>query len=528
MKKIYKDVFLYLIILFSIYSALIIGLSWDQGTVLGLGKLRLNYFFSLGKNYGSTSLGEDFSFFIRLYPGTYAAIVAFITQLFPKSFEVETLHIFNTFIGISTIFGISKIARELFNKNIGYIVFVISFFNPIFFGHMAISDRDLVWAFCNIWITYSLLKYFKQHEISEKKNRIVILLGILLGLGLSARVSFFITLLPIFIFLLYDSFVLNKICKKRISLKIFFKDILISVSIAYFVLIAFWPEVYSNILTLPFKFSYESTQFFYGVPNGLINGVVYETIAPPKNYILVLLYYKLPEYFVISYLIFFLILLKDSGFYKRNITNFYYKIILIFVIISFPNLVVIFSPYPVYDNLRLFLYLIPYLSIIPGIVIFYFFKKIKHKINKLILIFYFLLFTYSLYNFFSLTPYQYTYLNIFSGKFSESTNKFESDYFATSIVELIKKTKFKEKQVKLALCGVGKGHLKFIINHYKFNNIIIVPVEKNYDYIMMTNRLYLDPNATNLKQCHDKFDGKIISSVKRNGLILSVIKSKKI
>ena len=44
----------------------------------------------------------------------------------------------------------------------------------------------------------------------------------------------------------------------------------------------------------------------------------------------------------------------------------------------------------------------------------------------------------------------------------------------------------------------------------------------------MTNRLYLDPNAKNLKQCHDKFDGKIISSVKRNGLILSVIKSKKI
>ena len=55
-------------------------------------------------------------------------IAIFITQLFTKSYEIEVLHILNSFVGISAIFGISKIARELFNKKVGYIVFLISFF----------------------------------------------------------------------------------------------------------------------------------------------------------------------------------------------------------------------------------------------------------------------------------------------------------------------------------------------------------------------------------------------------------------
>ena len=179
MKKIYINVFLYSLVLFSLYSAIIIGIGWDESTTIQMGKLRLKYFFSLGlQDYQS----DPFSFYIRLYPGTYSVVVMFITQLFPKNFEIETLHILNTFIGISTIFGVSKIARELFNKKIGYIVFIISFFNPIFFGHMAISTRDIIWAFCNVWMSYSLIKYFKYHHLENKKKicnfyRFIIWLG---------------------------------------------------------------------------------------------------------------------------------------------------------------------------------------------------------------------------------------------------------------------------------------------------------------------------------------------------------------
>ena len=204
MKKIFINVFLYSLILFSIYSAITIGFAWDESAVIEIGKLRLKYLLSLGSiEYKPLS-------FSHYYPGTYPVIAIFITQLFQKSYELEVLHILNTFIGISAIFGISKIAREFFNKKIGYIVFLISFFNPIFFGHMAINERDLVIAFCNIWMSYALIRYFKYHYIKEKRNKYVLILGVLLGLGLSCRISFFITLLPIFIFLIIILILMEK------------------------------------------------------------------------------------------------------------------------------------------------------------------------------------------------------------------------------------------------------------------------------------------------------------------------------
>ena len=524
MRKIYINVLLYALIIFSLYSAVLIGMSWDEGGTVTIAKSRLKFLFSFGL---SDYVPLPFSHY---FPGTYPVVAMFITQLFNKSYEIEILHIINSCVGISTIFGISKISRELFNKNVGYIVFLISFFNPVFFGHMAMNERDLVIAFCNVWTTYALIKYFKYHHIKEKKTKFLIVLGMLLGLGSSCRVAFFVTLLPIFIFLIIDSFFQRKICKKKILIKTFIKDIFIASLIAYFVLIVFWPEVYPNILVLPFSFFYETLHIPIGVPNGLINGIFYSTSNPPKDYILVLLFYKLPEYFILSYILLLIILIKNSSFFIKKFNNFYYKITLIFLIIIFPNFLLFISPYPVYDNLRLFLFLIPYLSIVPGIVIFYLMENLRFKLNKALSAVMSILFIYCVFNFFSLTPYQYTYLNFFNGKFSESYKKFEADYWVTSTKELLKKTNFKkEGQIKLALCGMSKGVAKYYLKKFNLRNVKIVSNSDYYDYIMMTNRVYMNFNNNSdtekLKICYDQFPGKTISSVKRKGLTISLIRS---
>ena len=91
--------------------------------------------------------------------------------------------------------------------------------------------------------------------------------------------------------------------------------------------------------------------------------------------------------------------------------------------------------------------------------------------------------------------------------------------------ELLKKTNFKKKNhIKLALCGMGKGHVKFVLKKNNFRNITIVSLNDNYDYIMMTNRVYA-LNDKNFKVCYDQFPGKTISSVERKGLTLSLIRS---
>ena len=93
----------------------------------------------------------------------------------------------------------------------------------------------------------------------------------------------------------------------------------------------------------------------------------------------------------------------------------------------------------------------------------------------------------------------------------------------------------KSKNLKLALCGVSQENTEFYLNkngylNYKF-------VKKNEaDYIIMTNRTVLisgelTENSTNdnvkLINCFDRFKGKNVFQVDRNGLILSVIRKSK-
>ena len=67
----------------------------------------------------------------------------------------------------------------------------------------------------------------------------------------------------------------------------------------------------------------------------------------------------MPEFIVLSFLIFPLILSKILNFFEKKIYGFKSKLFLIFLILIFPNIIILFSHYPLYDGMRLFLYLIP-------------------------------------------------------------------------------------------------------------------------------------------------------------------------
>ena len=53
----------------------------------------------------------------------------------------------------------------------------------------------------------------------------------------------------------------------------------------------------------------------------------------------------------------------------------------------FPNLVAFLIPMPLYDGARLFLWAIPYFTIIPGLMIYYLIENFKYLKSKLTIIF---------------------------------------------------------------------------------------------------------------------------------------------
>ena len=193
MEKKYENLILFSLVIFAVYCSLSLGMAWDEPLHYYVGKNRLKYFFSLGK-YEYVQLLH-----FRYYPGFYDTLSAFISQIISIKYEVYIHHLINLFFSLLTIFGISKITGRLFNKKVGKIVFLISFLNPIFFGHMSINPKDTIIAFSNVWTTYFIIRYLQTQHLETKRKYFTTLIGSSIGFGVGRHPIFLSKLLPILI-----------------------------------------------------------------------------------------------------------------------------------------------------------------------------------------------------------------------------------------------------------------------------------------------------------------------------------------
>ena len=516
MSKKKKYIPLVLLIAFSIYCSLTIGQAADEQYPLVQGKITLDYLFSLGK------IDKDI-IYREYYASIYWSLLYFVTEIFPTKYQIEVSHLINLIFSLGVIFGIGKVSKELFNKKVGEIIFIILFFYPVFFGHMSINNKDTILAFSHVWIIYLILRYLKKQSIREKASKYTISLGLLAALSTGIQLIFLGSQIPIILFVLIEIFLLKKIINKHFSKKKFLYDLIKCFIIFYSTLLLFWIDVHQNILIYPFIIIQEwlSGDLITGWPYNLINGSYYLSSEVPTFYFLINFIYKSPEYILITYLLFLVLIFKSRNFYKIKFTFFNYKLTLIIFILAFPNFVLLFIPFPVYDGMRLFLWTLPYFCIIPGLTIYYLIENFSFTIPKISFLCLSLFIIYFLFNFLSITPYQYTYLNFLNGKIENRYKKFENDYWGTSIDELLKNANFKTGEViKISTCGISDGIPKNYFEkkldlNYKFVS------SNEADYIIMINRVMRYNGTTN---CFDKFKGEDITVVKRNGLILSVIR----
>ena len=517
-----KQILLFFLFIFAIYCALTIGQSWDEKTGLLIGETTLNFLFSFGALDNEILYRENYS-------PIYWSLLYLITQMFPSNYEIEVSHLVNLFFSILTIFGVRKLCKELFNDKIGKLAFLILFFYPIFFGHMGFNNKDTILAFSHIWITYFLFLYIKKQNIKDKANKYIAYIAILTAVATGIQLVFIGSLIPIVLFVFLEIFFFKKLIDNNFSIKKLLLDLLKCFILFYLLLILFWIDTFSNIFTLPLEIVVKtlSSEYWTGWPFNLFNGDFFISAEVPKSYFLINLIFKSPEYFLLCYLFFIFLFISSRKFFVQKLKFFNYKLFLIIMILIFPNFILLVAPYPVYDGLRLFLWTLPYFCIIPAMTIYYLIENINFIKSKLAFSILSIFIVFFLYNFFSITPYQYTYLNILNGKNENKYKKFENDYWGASVKELIKKTDFSNiNTLKISTCGVSVQIVKKYFQNKKYSNVEFVSIE-DADYIIMTNRVtYYDLKAENiiLATCFDKFKGNDLFNVKRNDLVLSVIR----
>ena len=514
MIKSYKKSIFVILIFFSSYCAITIGSSWDEGFLIEQGKYTINYLLSFGFNE------QDKLFRSEFYSPIYYSLRYLLVQSIPMAYQIELNHLINSTFSLATIIGIKKISEIFFNKEVGLVTFLILFFFPAFFGHMGFNSKDTIIAFCNIWIFYSALKY-----ILHKKNKYIYYISILTAIGTGLNLFFLGSLIPLILFFFIELFIFKKFNKIDLNKKEFFISCIKGFFIFYFLLVLFWVDTHSNILLKPIIFFNEwaFSDIWRGYPYILLNGDYYLYADIPKSYLFINLIYKSPEYFLFLYIVFLFVLIFSRSFLEKKISFFYYKFFLIISMVIYPFLLLFFTPFSIYDGLRHVLWMLPYFCIIPALTIYFLMKKLNYLKVKIVFSVIVCLFIFFVINFLMITPYQYTYLNIFNGKKENNYKRFENDYWGGSIKELINKIDInKKEELTLAFCGMSKGTVKFYLKKNGFTNYKIGN-DENSEYIIMTNRATIDKN-NNLTNCFDSYSGEDVHYVSRNGIKLSILR----
>ena len=105
---------------------------------------------------------------------------------------------------------------------------------------------------------------------------------------------------------------------------------------------------------------------------GLVNGSFYEVFNTPSTYFLDVLRFRMPFYWTLLILFTFSLLITKTMFFKNHINNFNNKFIVINIIAFFPILLAISLSANIYDNMRLFLFVVPFFSLLASFSLYYF------------------------------------------------------------------------------------------------------------------------------------------------------------
>ena len=206
----------------------------------------------------------------------------------------------------------------------------------------------------------------------------------------------------------------------------------------------------------------------------------------------------MPVYFTLLFVCSYFLFFTKKLTFKSQIKGFNQKFLIINIIGFFPILLTLLLGVNIYDNLRLFLFIIPFFSLIAAFSINHFLNTLKNSWNsKICLSIIIILFSFSFYRFILLTPYQYDYVNYSTLKHENINNKWEHDYWGSSYKELVSKIKNKYskeeiKNFKITNCSGDKTLKYYLSKELGINKLYRGTEEFEATHVVLINRTTLD------------------------------------
>ena len=111
------------LIIYSLYCALIVGMSWDEVYYHKIGEINLNYLLSFG--LVEESFDQKFRF-----STLYWSLSSLLSQIAPQKYSVEAHHIINALLGLMIFVGVYQVTKKIFNKSVAKTSALFLFFLP--------------------------------------------------------------------------------------------------------------------------------------------------------------------------------------------------------------------------------------------------------------------------------------------------------------------------------------------------------------------------------------------------------------
>lgn len=495
------------------------GVSWDESVYAEYGEMALAYFAS-GFSDRRCNTFLDLKYYGALFEMASSSI-----YLLAGEWKYEIRHLCVALTALFALAGVMKYGRGFSNPEIAVWAALSLMMLPRFYGHAFINSKDIPFAAFFVWAMAAMAVLFRPGGSAVVPAAFT---GLAIGLALSVRVGGYL----LFCFLgagLLFCFLARRTAPECCPLVADrgLKDLILTVfwmvSIAWAVMVAFWPWAHEGPVSNPVAAMKMAMNFHVAYPVWYDGRMVMSDRLP---------WHYLPRYLLITtppailgfatlgmarcILVIRRRVPADDGV-RSFLVLLWFLFPVFFVVATGPN---------IYDGIRHFLFVLPALAILSGVGVSWALSPLPVRTGGCARAAAAVLLLLPVGDLVALHPYQMTYFNAFAGGLEEAGKHYETDYWTTSYREAIQWINARSDPEKGPVCVVAAGndYNRPCAEYYRAPHLsvrMVFPVHgqkalpPGIDYYVGTTRYGFHRNFP---------DDPVVHAVGRKGAVFTVIR----
>lgn len=497
------------------------GITWDEHYHEAYGQYVLDYYLSLGRDTLALTYHN-----LWLYGGAFDGPVALLKLVSPFG-SYETAHLLNALVGLIGVFGAYRIGSFLGGPRAGFWSALLLLAMPSWYGQMFNNPKDIPFAAGMTWALYFMIR--AAPHFPRVPPAITLKLGLALGLTLGIRIAGIFGLIylgaALLVWLGLRLREAGGAASIRDSLRVGFSFVIPSLALAWTVMLAAWPWAQQDPLTRPF----ESLRIFSNNPwdlDTLFEGRLVNSLHLPADYLATYFAVKTPELVLVLLLAAAALVVAAwrRGPRVPSWPAFGAYFVLGFALIFPFVFFVLFRPVS-YDTIRHFLFVLPPMAAIAGIVLARLFVALAERPAWMRAAFAAIVVSYLGWHgrfMVELHPNEYVYYNQIVGGVDGAENRYELDYWGNSyheavdrLVDYVTDEEAKtgvQRSYRVMVCSSGISAAYFFPKYF-----LLSGDDSEADFYISSTRL----------GCDTEYDGDTIITVERDDAVLSVVKDRR-